>query len=244
MKRKIIITGLAIAIATGISPAWADDPASLIEQMRTGQIQLSALTSQEEDLTAKSERDLREFNVYLDNFGQLEAQKKAKLDSFAKSVEPRAKAANGIVEEWNSQCAEERVGKLEEAAFNACETRKAEIKPVVDGIRSSIHRDADAYSKKEIAPIEAIQQKQKKAMDETSLRIKDRFTTWQGLKSKSDALTAELERIRTVLVEKCTHTTTDEELRHCYSIGWDGARQDLPPLKNIRPPFSMKPDPQ
>jgi Predicted nucleotide-binding protein containing TIR-like domain len=92
------------------------------------------------------------------------------------------------------------------------------------------YNDATRYYRSKIAPIDAIQQKQQSEMDKIAVRIKDRFATWDGLKSKYDGLRVELELLRLALVDACKVTTTIEEIKHCNAIGWDGARQDLPPL--------------
>ncbi len=213
-----------------VGPAYADGLDDLITTMVTGQHQSSELKGKMDALTAQNERDKKEYDAYNSSFGQLAAEKKAKIDQFAESVQGQLKSADDMVEGWNSQCAEDRVGALPEAAYNACSARKAELAPVIERIRTAVKRDAEIYYKSKIAPIDAVQEKQRSEMDKIAARIKDRFATWDKLKVKYDALRVELEQVRLAVVDDCKAAKTIEEIKLCNAVGWDGAQQDLPPL--------------
>jgi hypothetical protein len=91
----------------GVSGAAADNPerlASMVEQMRTGKTELSTLKGQEDDLTAQNESSLKEVAAYQSSFGQLESEKKAKLENspVIKDAKRRLKSADDMVEEWNT----------------------------------------------------------------------------------------------------------------------------------------------
>lgn len=242
-KTKI---GMAAVLTTSLllfaHLSRADDVASLVERMRTGQTELAGLTPQMESLTSLQERDLKERKLYDENFGQMEARKKALIATFRSDADRRLKSANDMVEDWNRQCAKDRVGELSKGAYDACAARRAQVGPVVSGIREGVKRDADVYFKNNIAPIIDVQKRQLQGMNDISTRMKERFKAWEALKAKSDALKAELMRIRTVLVDSCKTAKTMESLKHCHSVGWDGARQDLPPLTNIMPPNRVTPN--
>jgi hypothetical protein len=125
-----------------VGPAWGDGLDDLIATMLTGQRHLSELKGKMDTLTAQSERDKKEYDAYASSFGQLAAEKKAKIDQFADSVKGQLKSADDMIESWNSQCAVDRVGDLPEAAYNACSARKAQVEPVVERIRTAVKRDA------------------------------------------------------------------------------------------------------
>lgn len=238
---------IGIILASAASLAWADDTdriASLVNQMRTGQAELSALKSEQNDLTAQSESNLKELNAYKSSFGQLEAEKKAAIANSPalKDAKRRLQSADDMVEEWNKLYAKDRVGLLDEATYNEGARRKPQVERTVNAIRADVKSGIAKFYEAQIAPIEATQKKQQKAMDELAARIKSRFTKWETLKEKSDALETKLKSVRTALVEGCKSATSLESLKYCSSIGWDNMRKDLPPLENIRPPFVVTPN--
>lgn len=126
----------------------ADDLAPLVDRMRTGQAELSGMNSQLESLTGQNERDLKERTAYYENFGQMETRKKALIATFRTDADRRLKSANDMVEDWNRQCAKDRVGELSKTAFDACAARRGQIEPTVSGIRQGVKRDADEYFKR------------------------------------------------------------------------------------------------
>jgi hypothetical protein len=225
--------------------AYADNTeqiASLVEQMRVGQAERSSLKSQEDELTDQSETNLKEMNAYKSSLGQLEAEKKSKIENspVMKDAKRRLRATDDMVEEWNRTYAKDRVGLLPEGTYNEGVRRRAEVERTVNAIRADVTRSVENFQRTQIAPIEAIQARQQKAINELAERIKQRFATWQQLKEKSDALEAKLQSIRAALVDGCKSATTIESLKYCSSIGWDNMRKDLPPLANIRAPFEIR----
>jgi uncharacterized coiled-coil protein SlyX len=232
----------------GVSGAAADNPerlASMVEQMRTGKTELSTLKGQEDDLTAQNESSLKEVAAYQSSFGQLESEKKAKLENspVIKDAKRRLKSADDMVEEWNSHYAKDRVGPLPEATYNEGLRRKGQVEHVVVAIRTDVQHSLENFQRTEIAPIEAIQARQRKAIEVLTARIKANFATWEKLKARSDALEKKLQALRTSLVGECTAASTIESLKYCSSIGWDNMRKDLPPLTKIQPPFGATVNP-
>jgi len=230
--------------------SWArgDDSArirSLIDQMRTGKTESSAVKTEEDNLVSQNESSLKEFNAYKSGFEQLEQEKKAKIENspVLRNAERRLKATDDMVEEWNKTYSKERVGLLPEATYKEGVRRRAQVETTVNAIRADVKHSVDNFKRTEIAPIEATQARQKKAMDDVAARIKANFAQWQKLKEKGDALEAKLQSLRNALVSECKTATTIEGIKYCSSIGWDNMRKDLPPLTDIRPPFGASANP-
>ena len=207
--------------------------------MRTGETQRSELKAEQDGLTTQNESDLTVLKEYERSFGQMEAEKKAKIANspVMRDAERRLKSTGDMVEEWNNTYAKERVGLLPEAKYNEGMRRREEVERTVNAIRADVKRSIENFQKTEIAPIEAVQARQRKGIDELAARIKKNFAAWQKSKEKSDALEKKLRSVRSALVDECNGVTTPESLKYCSSVGWDNMRKDLPPLTEIRPPF-------
>lgn len=234
---RLVMLMAAIFLSTAGS-AWCSALASMVDQMRSGQATLAVINAEKDSLTASNERDLKEHTAYNESFLQLEAKKTALKVNFWKEANERLASANSIVAGYNGKCG----GELDEPVLKSCEAERTKLEPVVLSIRESVTRDANSFNKGQIAPIDEILNGQKKAMDELSIRMKGRFEKWLKGQEKANELTAKLENIRSALVEACSSATTAESIKYCSSIGWDGAKQDLPPLQEIRPTFSVTPN--
>jgi len=236
--RSSIISVIVTILISVANLGWCSSLADLVNQMRTGKAQLAETKSEMDTLTGQNERDLKEHTAYNESFIQLEAQKKILKENFWKEANGRLAEANSIVTGYNSKCS----GELDEPTYKSCGAELARLEPVVNAIRDGVARDAAAFTKGQITPIEETQKIQKKAMEELSIRMKGRFEKWLKVQEKNTELTAQLENIRSALIDACSSARSAESLKHCNSIGWDGARKDLPPLTEIRPPFAVTPN--
>jgi len=224
---QVCLTLLLVSVSV---PASADEIKDLVDQMTEGQKGLKSSKAAMDALTNQNQKDMKERDAYRVSFGELAMQKDAKEDAYWKNgPDRRLKATDEMVEEWNSQCAEGRA-TLSEAQRATCKESRARIEPVITAIRADVKREAEAFEKAEIAPIEAIQVKQQAQMEKLAVKIKERYAAWSEIKKRVDALRDDLEKVRIALVEACKKAKTAEEIKLCNSVGWDGARQDLPPL--------------
>lgn len=223
--KPILIASVLLA-SLSVAPAWAEDMRAQANRMQAILGELGTNKKQMDDYTAKNEAEMKVYDAMFGNMKQLEQQKQAKRAAFINQVaNPLRLKANGIVNAWNAACA----GEHPQAVYDACEIRKAADQKQVDALRQSVKGKEAEFEKREIQPLNKIQQRQQQGLDQMSAHIKQRYGYWQELRTRNAALITELQRIRDRFRADCSGDTP-EALKYCPAIVWDGAEQGLKPL--------------
>ena len=217
--------------------AAAEEVPALLQSLANGQQELSQMQLQQDELVRLNKQDTELHKTYLDNYRELEGRVRRVRKNRDDYVEPRQAERNNLVNGWNSRCSSQSVGALPKAQYEACGRERAQIEPRVNSLKADMDR-AYADAKREADPLVNAMQRQKDEMDRINVRTRQRFDTWQQNKVKLDQLRTRLAQTRQQLVNACADPKlTNEGLKHCHSVGWDGAKGTLPPLTEIRPPF-------
>jgi hypothetical protein len=217
--------------------ARADDVEALLRSLASDQQELAQTQLQQSERVRLNEQDMGLHKTYKDNFGELEGRVRRVRKTRDDYVAPRQAERSGLVNGWNSRCSAQAVGALPKERYEACERERAQIEPKVNALQNAVDQ-AYANAKREADPLVGAMERQKAEMDKINARTRQRFDAWQQDKVKVDRLKAKLEQTRLQLVSACDKPQSKEALKHCHSIGWDGANKTLPPLGNIRSPFA------
>jgi hypothetical protein len=217
--------------------AAAEEVEPLLRSMAQDQKTLQDTELEQAELVRLNEQDTKLHKTYKDNHDELEGRVRRVRKNLDDYAAPRRTERNRLIDGWNNQCSSKIVGALPKERYEACGRQRAQIEPRVSALKAEIERAAE-NADREIKPLRSAQQRQKAEMDQITARTRQRFDAWQKGKVKVDQLKARLAQTRLQLVDACSKAGTLEALKHCNSIGWDGANKTLPPLGNIRPPFS------
>jgi hypothetical protein len=231
-------TLIAFSLLLPAAAAAQDDVESLLRSMATDQEELRQKELAQSELVRLNEQDTRLHKTYADNHGEIEGRVRRVRKSRDDYVAPRQTERNNLVNGWNGRCSAQSVGALPKERYEACGRERAQIEPRVNDLKNQIDQ-AYANAKREAEPLISAMQRQKTEMDSIVARTRQRLDTWTQNKVKVDQLRAKLQQTRQQLVTACGDSRlSDTALKHCHSIGWDGASKTLPPLGNIRSPFA------
>lgn len=235
MKNHIAASILSCLLVP--AAAAAAEVESLLRSMASDQQELQQTQLQQSELVRLNEQDQGLHKTYKDNYQELDGRVRRVKKARDEYVEPRQAERNRLVDGWNNHCSAKIVGALPKERYEACGRERAQIEPRTNELSRQIEQ-AYANAKREADPLISAMERQASEMDKIADRMKSRFDAWQRGKVKVDQLKAKLEQTRLQLVDACSHAGGGEALKHCHSIGWDGANRTLPPLSNIRPTFA------
>jgi hypothetical protein len=249
------IVGACLALALG-APANAQ-PVSGLAQL-TGSIEqdqhaLGDAREKQDELKTANEKDMKVYDSYATSEKGVEAQEEQLAAPMAADLKRREDSANGIVDNYNGECAANRVGPLQPGPYQRCVSLKAQVSATVSAIRAQIQTDRQNFLNEKIAPLERIRAQQTAAMNQIAERMKLRFADWQKWKDTADALQHRIDENRAALVAACAgadaraatnpgDSSALEAMHYCHSIGWDGASRTLPPLGTPHRPFAVTPN--
>jgi uncharacterized protein YhaN len=221
--------------------ALAGRAADLMAQIDIKNTELGQALKEEDRLTSENENDFKAYKAYSDSHAQLDKQARAIVDAFKANTERQSTYRNGLVENWNAQCAKDRVGSLPEAQYNACLSSGAEVDRVVAGIDADMERQR-AQAQRDLQPLVDAGTRQENEMAAIDARMKARFASWQKFKDAENRIRSEVNVLYQELQRQCALQETIEDVRYCASLGFDGTSRTLPPLTKIRPSFSATPN--
>ena len=236
-------TGIVCLVVCLLAPnvAWAGKASDLMAQINDKKTELGVAIAEEDRLTVENEKDFKAYKAYSDNHAQLEKQAQGVVDAFKAATAKQETYRNGLVDNWNNECSQDRVGALEEAAYNRCQSLKGEVQRIVDGIDADIERQRkDAMA--QLQPIVDAGTRQENEMAAIDARMKARFAAWQKAKEVETRVRGDLDRLRAELARACADQPTPEDAKYCASIGWDGTSQSLAPLTEVKPSSSISPN--
>jgi hypothetical protein len=234
MRRALFAGLLAVALGLG-SAAAADDPidaAALMAQLKGEVAQLKDITRQREGLISDNERDLRTAKLMQDSHDRLKVQLEAQVAAKKAEIDKRREGANALANAFNAQCG----GKeLPEAAYAACDEKKAQLEPIIAVQRKKADDDAAEFLKAVIEPNLKIINQQTQGVEQIHARVRTRIDQTDKLEVTARRLKASIEKARTQLASVCKERPSQEQPAYCGSIGWDGTKQGLLPLDKVMP---------
>jgi chromosome segregation ATPase len=252
MKRASIGI-VAFAFGTVLAqPVAADEARTLVDTIVSGQAELGEARRQLEDLDRVREDDRRAHAPLQQTLQQTQRQIDDIERPAATARNRRLAGANQLVENWNAECALDRVGRLPKAAYERCARLRPEVQRTVDAIRGDVARQK-GESERTLAPLRRRERELRAAIGQADRRAADRSAQIAGLREGMRQREARLEETRRRLHRVCDEATNRrnsnapsgdwrEALHHCNSVRWDATKRTLPPLLEIRRPFSVTPN--
>ncbi len=202
--------------------------------LRSAEASLQKTQQEIQTLTAESRRDLNNYKLYgntLEQFKEPIAAIKRREDNFVAARD----SYNSRVEAHNSQYGGRELPPDQYAISQRNKAKLDGEKASLSNILDQLKRDGLALERK-IGPTV-------KEMEAIQAREKARSAQLTTLKSNFEKTQSRLKSLRQRMVKVCKEAEkrTDPEaleaLKHCHSVNWDGAQQDLPPLNIPLPSF-------
>ena len=235
----------ALIVAAGLSAAAAQDIGALIAEYTKGQTELGQVEKRAEELVQEHKSDERAYQSHIDKQNQLETRIEEVTRNFEEHAAREVARSNQIVENWNSQCAEDRVGALEEAAYNRCEGLRSGVVAQSENIRISVEREGEHIQQTQINPLYDLIEREQAAINEIALRSEQRQAEFERLKEASERIARRLEQVQSQLGSECPSAPTDELASFCSSLGFDRAASNPGQFSDspLQPaPFSATPN--
>jgi len=230
------------ALVIAASPVWAGSAGDTLSEIASAQGAIGTLQNQQRDLATANDADMKVYNSYNDSNKELDQRMKAISEAFKADASARIKNANSIVENWDNECAIDRVGPLPDAQYERCARLKPEVQRTAQSIRDQVKRDSDEIDRTKIAPLVDTRRRQERAMSEISERTKERLDVIEKMNGEIEELRTKLQNLRRQLAANCAAHETEEDVQVCTTVGWNAANSTLPPLEYIRPPLSAGPN--
>jgi len=235
----------ALIVAAGLSAAAAQDIGALIAEYTKGQTELGQVEKRAEELVQEHKSDERAYQSHIDKQNQLETRIEEVTHSFQEHAGRQVERSNQIVENWNSQCSVDRVGMLEEGAYNRCAGLRSGVIAESEGIRAAIEKEGEDIQRTQIDPLIKLIELEHKAINEIALRSEQRQAEFERLKEASERIARRLEQIQSQLGSECPSAPTDELASFCSSLGFDRAASNPGQFSDspLQPaPFSATPN--
>lgn len=217
----LMLSGLMLSGPAAAQASDAAEIAQLAEAKKSTELSLPALQQQLDEPTQQNERLMKEYKLY-------DEQVKNRVGPMAKAYETKVSAHNDRVKRSDAEIARHNsgcTGTLPKPQYDKCASERPTLQRIVNENNAS-----KARLDSEKTAVLNERSKYSTAMEKLSAQMKSNFALWQQRKKTYDETVQKIARYRQRLVDLCAKASTPEALKHCHSIGWDGARRDLPPL--------------
>lgn len=152
---------------------------------------------------------------------------------------PMEAKINAATEDYNSHCAENRVGKLPPAQFENCNAWKGRAAQYIASQQQEWTNYSTQWNKQNIDPINATIAKQNVRIEQNNAAMKanfKRFTDAQdsfiAIKKRIAVILAKLKKLCDPLTVATNDEpfTKEERIKWCSGIDFDGYDRTLPPM--------------
>lgn len=237
IRHKLRMTACAAVALLIAAPgiAFADAVDDLMLSVKSDLKQVHDIQAKRDDLVSQNENDMKAYDAVKSSYDSLLAEAKSTKAQWEEQVQKRYDAFDTMVDEFNAQCAADQVGELEEAAYNACNSRKAELEPYVAQGRAAVEADDQHFIDTVMKPKIAILQQQEAGMDDYAARIKARFDQTNAMDVQLKALRSHALQTLGGLGDACKGASSMEAVKYCNAIDWDGAGPGALTIEQVAP---------
>lgn len=239
---------LALCAAAAFSAAAAaQDLNALLAEYTKGSAELGTVEKRAEELVQEHKRDEGQLQDLERNHDVAVQQIETIQQQFQENARQQLGYANQIVENWNSQCAVDRVGALEPAAYDRCAAMRADAEGESQRIQNVVRQQEDDV-RYQIEPFIERARQEEALIQELVTQSQRRQAEFDKLKEAADRIVSRLTQIEAQVSKDCTtgvHDTEIELMSFCASLGFDramnnpGSFSDVP----LQPrPFSATPN--
>ncbi len=155
----------------------------------------------------------------------------------AANWKPKIAEVDGLVVQWNTDCAHEFDAKTQMAAWNACQARKAAIEAKEADYTAWWKASKETWEEQNVNPVLAVMAKQNAKINQNLKEIelwdaaaKDAQAGYIRSQARIQQILGEVKSYCTNHPQANTGFTYNEWVKWCSSINWDGAAMNLPPL--------------
>lgn len=210
----------------------------LVEDLRTSLHEVALLDAKMDVLLDDNERLFKEYKLLQENSKEVLAAVEQKKSAFLNAeVIPYKKQKqaqmDAIAEDYNSNCAEDRVGKLPQGQYDACQSWKQRAGTQIVQIKQEgeqhLKNITSAFDAKEIAPVNNILARQYTRIQQINDMMKANFSLWENVKASNVKMRKHINMLEGMIRNQCTNATP-QTLKWCNSVEWDGASKKLKPL--------------
>lgn len=236
----MLITGAVYAADVQLDdgPNGMVPVAGLVEDLKTSINKVTLLDAQMVDLTSTNETLLKEYKVLAENNKQVLAEFEQTKTNFVTNVinpyrKQKQAEMDGVAEQYNRNCAKERVGDLPRSQYDRCVAWQNSAATQIEAIKKEgeqhIKGLADKFDSTETKHTNDIINRQNVRINQINSMIKANFATWENVKASNVKLRKHIDVLEGMLRNKCTNAQP-QTMKWCNSISWDGASKKLKPL--------------
>ena len=210
----------------------------LIQDLKSSVAEVSLLDAKMVDITTANENALKEYKVLAENNKQvLAAFEQTKANYINSVIVPYRKQKQAemaaVAENYNSRCAENRVGKLPQNQYDSCVQLKSQAANQI----AQITQEGDQhlanlsveFDRTQTAPTNNIILRQNARIQQLNDFIKANFASWENVRASNVKLRKHIDVLEGMIRNQCTNAQP-QTMKWCNSVSWDGASKKLKPL--------------
>lgn len=245
MKYIFLILLMALSTNTFAADVQLDDGPNglvplpgLVEDLKTSLNEVALLDAKMDVLVDDNERLLKEYKVLSENNKEVLNAFEQKRSAFVNTEllpyqKQKQSQMDAIAEDYNSNCAEDRVGKLPQHQYDKCQIWQRQAGAQIIQIKQEgdkhLKTIADAFDAREVASTNDILVRQRARIQQINDTMKANFATWENVQASNKKMRKHVEMLEGMIRNKCTNPTP-QTLKWCNSVQWDGASKKLKPL--------------